>query len=65
MFELAWGGSTNLKGTDYLRKIREIDKVLEFLENFKKELSAEEKESISKTIDIIVSFMNNLSEGKG
>lgn len=61
---MAWGGSINLKGTDYLRKVREMDKVLKFLEDFKKEVGSEETKSISKTIDIIVNYMNKFSEGK-
>ena len=61
---MAWGGSINLKGTDYLLKVREMDKVLKFLEDFKKEVGSEETKSISKTIDIIVNYMNKFSEGK-
>ena len=61
---MAWGGSINLKGTDYLRKVREMDKVLKFLEEFKKHINAEERGKISETIEIIVNYMNKLSEGK-
>ena len=61
---MAWGGSINLKGTDYLRKVRDMDKVLKFLEDFKNDISSEETENISKTIDIIVNYINKLSEGK-
>ena len=61
---MAWGGSINLKGSNYLRKIREIDKVLKFLEEFKKEINKEEKETISETIELIVNYVNKLSEGK-
>lgn len=61
---MAWGGSINLKGSNYLRKIREIDKVLKFLEEFKKEINTEEKETISETIELIVNYVNKLSEGK-
>jgi len=61
---MAWGGSINLKGTDYLRKVREMDKVLKFLEEFKKNINTEERGKISETIDIIVNYMNKLSEGK-
>ena len=42
----------------------EMDKVLKFLEDFKKEVGSEETKSISKTIDIIVNYMNKFSEGK-
>ena len=61
---MAWGGSINLKGTDYLRKVREMDKVLKFLEEFKKDINTEEEGKISETINIIVNYMNKLSEGK-
>lgn len=61
---MAWGGSINLKGTDYLRKVREMDKVLKFLEEFKKDITTEERGKISETINIIVNYMNKLSEGK-
>ncbi len=61
---MAWGGSINLKGTEYLRKIREMDKVLKFLEEFKSNVGSEETETISKTIDMIVNYQNQLSEGK-
>jgi flagellin-specific chaperone FliS len=61
---MAWGGSINLKGTDYLRKVREMDKVLKFLEEFKKNINTEEREKISETIEILVNYMNKLSEGK-
>ena len=61
---MAWGGSINLKGTDYLRKVRELDKVLKFLEEFKNDINPEEKLKISDTIDIIVNYMNKLAEGK-
>jgi hypothetical protein len=61
---MAWGGSINLKGTDYLRKLREMDKVLKFLEEFKKHVNTQERGQISETIDIIVNYMNKLSEGK-
>ena len=61
---MAWGGSINLNGSNYLRKLREIEKVLKFLEEFKNELNSKDTESINKTIDIIVNYVNNLSEGK-
>jgi len=61
---MAWGGSINVKGTEYLRKVRELDKILKFLEEFKNEIGPEETKSISNTIDIIVNYMNKLSEGK-
>ena len=61
---MAWGGSINFNGTNCLRKLREIEKVLKFLEDFKKELGSKDVETINKTIDIIVDYSNTLSEGK-
>ena len=61
---MAWGGSINLDGSNYLRKLREIEKVLKFLEEFKKELNSKDTESINRVIDLIVDHVNTLSEGK-
>ena len=61
---MVFGGSLNKEGSDYIRKVREADKVLKFLEEFKKELNKTEKDIVSKTIDIIVDYVNNLTEGK-
>jgi len=51
---MAWGGSLNKKGSDYLRNLREADKALKFLEGFKLQLDDEEKQIVSNTINIIV-----------
>jgi hypothetical protein len=61
---MAWGGSLNKKGSDYVRKIREADRVLKFLEEIKKDLDPVEKETIAKTIEIIVSQISKISEQK-
>jgi len=61
---MVFGGSLNKEVSDYIRKVREADKVLKFLEEFKKELNKTEKDIVSKTIDIIVDYVNNLTEGK-
>ena len=61
---MAWGGSLNKKGADYVRKIREADRVLKFLEEIKKNLNPIEIETISKTIEIIVSQISKGSEQK-
>jgi len=61
---MAWGGSLNKKGSDYVRKIREADRVLKFLEEIKKNLNPIEIETISKTIEIIVSQISKGSEQK-
>ena len=51
---MAWGGSLNKKGSDHLRNLREADKIIKFLEEFKEDLSDNEKKLISNVIEIIV-----------
>jgi hypothetical protein len=51
---MAWGGSLNKEGSDYLRNLRDADKALKFLEGLKRELNDEEKQIVASTIDIIV-----------
>ena len=64
MSKLAWGGSLNKNGSDYIRRLREADKVIEFLEIIKKELNQEDQVQITKSIDIIVDYISKLSENK-
>jgi hypothetical protein len=59
---MVWGGSLNKKGSDYLRKLRKADKIVEFLEEFKKDLKEAEKKVVSNTINIIVDHITKLSE---
>ena len=59
---MVWGGSLNKKGSDHLRKIREADKVIAFLENFKNNLNTEEKKHLSKTIQLITEYIIKISE---
>ena len=61
---MACGGSINLNGSNYLRKIREIDKVVKFLEELKNELNSKDTETINKVIKIIIDYGNNLSEDR-
>ncbi|MFX1501794.1 MAG: hypothetical protein ACFFDH_12595 [Promethearchaeota archaeon] len=61
---MAWGGSLNKEGSDYIRKLREADKVIAFLENFKKDLNTEEQTNFSRTIEIIVEYSSKISEKK-
>ncbi|MBY8980036.1 MAG: hypothetical protein KGD72_06580 [Candidatus Lokiarchaeota archaeon] len=51
---MAWGGSLNKDGSDYVRNLREADRALKFLEGLKRELNEEEKQIVSDTINIIV-----------
>lgn len=59
---MAWGGSLNKKGSNHIRKLREADKVIGFLESFKKDLNPKEKEYFSKTIEIIINYMTKVQE---
>lgn len=58
---MAWGGSLNKKGSDYIRRLREADRVISFLERLKKDLNHEEQEIFKKTIDIIIDYVSNMS----
>ena len=59
---MAWGGSLNKNGSDYIRRLREADKVIAFLEILKEELNTEEQANFSRTIEIIVEYISKISE---
>ncbi|MFX1320016.1 MAG: hypothetical protein ACFFAQ_00085 [Promethearchaeota archaeon] len=59
---MTWGGSLNENGSNYLRKIREADRVVKFLENLKEDLTSEEFEKISQTVEIIIKYISKISE---
>ncbi|MFX0022616.1 MAG: hypothetical protein ACFE9S_09830 [Candidatus Hermodarchaeota archaeon] len=59
---MAWGGSLNKEGSNHIRKLREADKVIGFLEDFKKNLKPEEKENFTRTIEIIIEYITKFSE---
>ena len=61
---MAWGGSLNKKGSDYIRKIREADRVVAFLNSLKRDLKYEEQFNITKVIEIIVENISKISERK-
>ncbi|HDZ16816.1 hypothetical protein LCGC14_1079040 [marine sediment metagenome] len=61
---MAWGGSLNKKGSDYIRKIREADRVVVFLNSLKRDLKYEEQFNITKVIEIIVENISKISERK-
>jgi hypothetical protein len=61
---MVWGGSLNEKGSDYVRKLVEIEKTIKFLEQIKNELNSDEKEYVDKTIDIIVNHFSKRSRDK-
>ena len=57
---MAWGGSLNKDGSDYIRKLKEVEKILHFLETFKKSLKYEEKKKVAEVIDIITEHFKTL-----
>ena len=59
---MAWGGSLNKDGSDYMRNLRETDNVLKFLEGLKRQLNDEEKQIVSDTINIIVNHYTKESK---
>ena len=61
---MAWGGSLNRDGSDYIRKLKEVEKILHFLESFKKRLKNEEKEKVVAVIEIITNHFKNLFESE-
>lgn len=61
---MAWGGSLNKKGSDYIRMVREADNVVTFLERIKEDLNSGEQGNLSKTIEIITKYISKISENK-
>lgn len=58
---MAWGGSLNRDGSDYIRKLK---KILHFLESFKKTLRDEEKAKVTDVIDIITKYSRDQFENE-
>jgi hypothetical protein len=61
---MAWGGSLNKEGSDHFRKIREADKVIKFLEDIKNHLGENQKNTIMKTIKIIIDYFNESQKSR-
>ncbi|MFX0070356.1 MAG: hypothetical protein ACFFAO_04620 [Candidatus Hermodarchaeota archaeon] len=59
---MVWGGSLNKDGSDYLRKLRNIENVIKFLENLKEQGNSKEKEHISTTINLIIKVFKQEQE---
>jgi len=59
---MIWGGSLNEEGSDYLRRLREADKVISFLENLKNHLEPEKSLILLKTIEIIIEHISQTPE---
>ena len=62
LITLAWGGSLNKNGSDHIRKMREADKVIAFLEHIKTNLGDTQIKIIDQTIEIIVDYFNKKSK---
>ncbi|MFX0105054.1 MAG: hypothetical protein ACFE75_06155 [Candidatus Hodarchaeota archaeon] len=62
---MAWGGSLNKNGSDYIRKLREADRVIGFLEKLKEDLNPDEHAYLSKTIEIITDYISKISQVRG
>ena len=61
---MAWGGSLNKDGSDYVRNLRDADKALKFLEGLKSELNEKEKQIVLDTINIIVNHYTKASKNE-
>ncbi|MFX0140926.1 MAG: hypothetical protein ACFFDN_45225 [Candidatus Hodarchaeota archaeon] len=61
---MAWGGSLNKNGSDYIRKLRKADRVIAFLERLKEDLNPDEQANFTKTIDIITDYISKISQKK-
>ncbi|TFG02612.1 MAG: hypothetical protein EU539_12935 [Promethearchaeota archaeon] len=64
---MAWGGFLNKNGSDYIRKLREVEKIITFLENFKERLSSIDRKCVIDTIKLIIKhfekdYMNSRDE---
>jgi hypothetical protein len=59
---MAWGGSLNKNGSDYIRKLREAERVIAFLESLKEDINPDEQANLSKTIDIITDHISKISQ---
>jgi hypothetical protein len=57
---LAWGGSLNSEGSEYVRKVREAEKIVDYLNKMKKELTEEKRKVIEKSVKIIEKYVMNL-----
>jgi hypothetical protein len=59
---MAWGGSLNRDGSDYIRKLKDVEKILRFLESFKRSLGDEEKAKVTDVIEILTNHFQNQFE---
>ncbi len=59
---MVWSGSLNEESSDYLRKIREADEVIDFLEKLKGKLNHNEQAHVTQVIQIIMNYISKLAE---
>lgn len=59
---MAWGGFLNKEGSRYYRTLRDAEKIVEFLDKLKNDVSDEEKEKLEGAIDVITDYINKLAE---
>ena len=62
---MVWGGSFDKKGSDYIRELVQAEKALKFLERFKEHVTPKERESLEKTIAIIVDYFTKSTTDAG
>ncbi|MHA1193846.1 MAG: hypothetical protein ACTSP9_16420 [Promethearchaeota archaeon] len=56
---MTWGGNLTKEGSDHIRKLRDADNVIKFLEKFKEDVNETDKNHVSRTIDLIVNRFTN------
>ncbi len=53
---MAWGGSLNREGSEYLKEVVKAESAIEFLDRFKSKLDSKGKEIVNKTINLISNY---------
>ena len=56
---MTWGGNLTKEGSNHIRRLREADNAIKFLEKFKEHFTHDDKIIISKTIDLIVNKLTD------
>ncbi|MBD3254799.1 MAG: hypothetical protein GF383_06885 [Candidatus Lokiarchaeota archaeon] len=59
---MVWGGSLNEKGSRYIKELMEAEKVVKFLEKFKKEVEEDEVKHFTKVSEIITNYFTNKNQ---
>lgn len=61
---MVWGGSLDRDGSDYIKRLKEAENVIKFLEKLKIEVSYDESKTIANVIDIITNFLSEYNRIK-